>query len=188
VASADVVRDMGRTLLYLLRAGIPSSMVEPGNIKLATPDEFEQNPAKPHITLFLYRVTICNEVRNSPHRTLADGRVTRPLLPLELRYLITPWASDTADEHRILGRIIQVLYDKAELGSADLQDTSWSKDDSVQLIFESLPPEDHYRIWDTTEIPYRLSLTYMCRVIGIEPTEKIGYPPVVEARLGTGAA
>jgi hypothetical protein len=44
--------------------------------------------------------------------------------------------------------------------------------------------EDHYRVWDTTDVPYRLSLTYLARVIGIAPTEITRTAPVVEAVFG----
>jgi len=146
-------------------------MVTEDRIFAATPDEFDalQDPATPAITIFLYRVTVNSEMRNSPPRMLSNGRLSRPPLPLELHYLITPWARDTRDEFRIIGRVMQVLYDRSELGPAELQGSSWSTGDSVQVILDSLPIEDHLRIWDTTDLPYRLSLTYCARVVGIEP-------------------
>jgi hypothetical protein len=189
MASPDVIRDMGDTLLYLLRSGLVG-LVDPTRVVVGTPDEFETlgDPAQPTVTVFLYRVGVNPEMRNGPRRLLPDGRTTRPLLPLELCYLITPWARETRDEYRITGRVVQVLYDRAELGPADLQGASWEAGDTVQLILETLPMVDHYRIWDTTDLPYRLSLTYMARVIGIAPIEELTGPPVVEALIGTGSA
>jgi hypothetical protein len=172
---------MGDTLVHLLKAGVPP-LVNPSDIALTTPDDFESAPSLPTITVFLYRVTVNPEMRNGPRRVLPDGRITRPLLPLDLRYLITAWARDTRGELQIVGRIMQVLYDHAELGAADLQGASWDPDDTVQLVFETLPIEDHYRIWDTTDnTPYRLSLSYLARVIGLAPTEAQQFPPVLEA-------
>jgi uncharacterized protein DUF4255 len=171
---------MGDTIVYLLRAGVPP-LVNPNDIALSTPDDFNSAPNQPTITVFLYRVSISPEMRNGPKRVLPDGRVTRPLLPLDLRYLITAWAKDTRGELQLIGRILQVLYDHPELGPADLQGTSWDVDDTVQLVCETLGVEDHYRIWDTTEIPYRLSLTYLARVVGLAPTEALQIAPVVEA-------
>jgi hypothetical protein len=186
MATRDVIKDAGETLLTLLRNSIDSSIVDPSRISLSTPDEFGgyQRPANPVVTVFLYRIAVSAEMRNQPTRTLSDGRITRPLLPLELYFLITPWAKQTADEYRIVGRILQVLYDHPELGPADLQGDSWGEGDSVQIILESLPVDDHYRIWDSSNLPYRLSLTYLMRVIGIEPGEAISVAPVVEAEFG----
>lgn len=183
MAAADVVKDMGETLVYLLRAAIP--LVDPAKIVVATPDEFEslRDPLKPNITIFLYRIAVNPQLRNDPRRVKPDGTVVRQPLPLELSFLVTAWAKDTRDELKIIGRILQVLYEKSELGPADLVGTSWEKDDTVQLVLESLPLEDHYRIWDANEVPYRLSLTYVARVVGISPVESTASAPVVDAGL-----
>ncbi len=167
--------------------GIPG--VAATDIIVATPDEFEPLAARaapfpPTITVFLYRITIAAEVRNAPKRTLPNGAVTRPLLPLELHYLVTPWATDTAAEHRIVGHVLQVLYDRAELGPSDLQGASWMPGDSVQLTLAALPVEEHFQIWETTDAPYRLSLPYVARVIGIEPAQQRAVAPVLEAVFG----
>lgn len=183
MASDEVVRDMSDTLIALLKAGVPP-LVNANDILLSTPDDFQATPNAPTVTVFLYRITVNPEMRNGPRRMLADGRVTGPLLPVDLHFMITAWARDTRGELAIAGRILQVLYDRAELGPADLQGASWERDDTVQLVLETLPIEDHYRVWDTTDIPYRLSLTYMARVIGIAATEALRFAPVVEARIG----
>lgn len=183
MASADAVRDTADTIAFLLRAGIPA--LDPTKITVATPDEFEslRDPLKPNVTIFLYRIAVNPQLRNAPRRLLPDGTLRPPPLPLELSFLITAWAKDTRDELRLVGRIMQVLYDHRELGPADLVGTSWDTDDSVQLILESLPLDDHYRIWDANEVAYRLSLTYLARVVGLTAIEAIAAPPVVDATL-----
>lgn len=189
MARANVLHDLSDTLVFLLKAALSPGLVESGNIMAATPDQFKNlnPPAKPTVTVFLYRVGVNPELRNGPRRLRPDGQRTRPLLPLELAYLITPWAKETRDEYRIAGRILQVLYDRAELGPADLQGTAWSADDSVQLVLDPLPLEDQFRLWETADIPYRLSLPYLARVIGLEPGETEEAPPVLEAAFHLGA-
>jgi hypothetical protein len=190
MASANVIHDMSETLVHLLRTSIPPAMVDPSRIYVTTPDEFEtlQKPGQPHITLFLYRIAENPQMRNRPRRfDPKTGATTKDLLPLELNYLVTAWAKDTRDELRIIGHIAQTYYDHAEIGPADLRGGSWDPDDCVQLVFDSLPLEDHYRIWDSAEVAYRLSLTYQARVVGIAPTVAIIEPPVVVARIGGGA-
>lgn len=189
MASADVLRDMGDTLLTLLRGGIPAGMVDPSRIVLATPDDFEPlaQPQNPTVTVFLYRVSEHASLRNAPRRTLADGRVQRQPLPLELSYLITAWARSTHAELLIVGRVLQVLYEHGELGPADLVGGAWEAGEGVQLVLESLPLDDHYRIWDASQVPYRLSLTYMVRVVGISSAPGPVPAPVITASLGVGA-
>ena len=128
MATADAVKDMGETIVSLLRAGIPPLVVDPARILVATPDEFDslRDPLKPNITVFLYRIAVNPQMRNDPRRIRPDGSIVRQPLPLELSFLLTAWAKDTRDELRIIGRMLQVLYDKAELGAADLFGTSFA--------------------------------------------------------------
>lgn len=191
MATADAIRDTSDSLVHILRANISSSLVPSTRITAATPDEFAdlRDPLHPAITVFLYRVSVNADLRNVTPPPLPDGRIRRPLLPLELRYLITPWSDDdTRTELSLVGQIAQTFYDNSELGPSDLQGDSWEAGDAVSLEMESLPLEDHYRIWDAVpQVPYRLSLTYVARVVGIESKRLIAYPPVVQARFGRSA-
>jgi hypothetical protein len=189
MAGPAVVRDMGETLVSVLQAAL-TGIVAPTNVKVATPDSFpdlEPTP-QPTCTIFLYRVAVNSVMRNGPRLSLPGGATTRPVLPIDISYLITPWAKDPRDEHLILGTILQALYDRAELGPADLTGASWTSQDSVQLILETLTLEEHFCIWDTVGMPYRLSLTYMARILGINSTEQIVAPPVVQALFAAGVS
>lgn len=189
MAGPAVIRDMGETLVAILQATL-SGIVAPNNVRVATPDSFQdlEPTPQPTCTIFLYRVAVNSVMRNGPRLSLGGGVTTRPLLPVDLSYLITPWARDPRDEHLMLGTILQGLYDHAELGPADLSGASWVADDSVQLVLETLTLQEHFCIWDTVGMPYRLSLTYMARIIGITSTERITAPPVARAMFQAGAA
>ena len=54
MATVEVIRDTGETLLFLLRNSIDAAIVNPNNITLSTPDDFEADPDQPNITVFLY--------------------------------------------------------------------------------------------------------------------------------------
>jgi hypothetical protein len=170
MAGPDVVRNMGETLVALLQA-VLSGIVAPAKVQIATQDSFhdlEPTP-QPTSTTFLYRVAVNSVMRNGPRVALGGGATSRPLLPVDLSYLIRPWAKDPPDEHLILGTIMQGLYDRAELGAADLTGTSWAPDDTVKLVLETLTLQEHFCIWDTIDMPHRLSLTNMTRITGIAP-------------------
>jgi Pvc16 N-terminal domain len=188
MAGHGVVRDMGETLVALLQAAL-HGLVVPEDVRVATPDSFhELEPtSRPTCTIFLYRVAVNSVMRNGPRVVFGGGATSRPLLPVDLSYLITPWAKDPRDEHLILGTIMQGLYDRAELGPAELTGTSWASEDTVQLVLETLTLEEHFCIWDTVDMPYRLSLTYMARIIGIASTERIVAAPVVRSIVQAGA-
>jgi hypothetical protein len=183
MAGPNVVREMSETLARLLQAAL-DGIVPPANVLISTPDNFRELP-RPACTIFLYRVSVNSVMRNGPRVTIRPGVTTRPLLPVDLCYLITPWGRTPEDEHQILGAALQALYDQAELGRSALVGTSWLPDDSVQLVLETLSLEEHFCIWDTVQLPYRLSLTYMVRIIGIAPRDSETISPVARAIFAT---
>lgn len=179
MATSDVIADAGRTLQHYLSAALSPAV----NVIVSTPDDFKSLGQQPTLTVFLYHVSINAELRNGPHVS-AGNTLARPALPLELRYLVTPWVSNTTDAHAVVGTVLQTLYDRASLGPGELQGSSWGPDDSAQVHLESLPVNEHYSIWEPTELPYRLSLTYLMRVLGLEPGVVETVTPVISAQLG----
>jgi len=192
-------------LLRLIEAQLAS--VLPGNtvdVKLATPHAFStlKNVTRSTISVFLYQFSEHTELRNSPQQRLADGTFRRQPLVLELSYLITTWgargqdpaANDTAaalEEHKLFGIVLQGLYDHAEVGRAELfedptKPAVWGERDNLQIVLQALPIEDLYRIWDASELPYQLSATYRVRVLGLESSEVLRAPRVVDAALRIG--
>jgi hypothetical protein len=149
------------------------------SVFLTTPDEIKNSPPDSAVTIILYQVGICGELRNGPRRMGLNGAVGRPALPLDLHFMITPWTTDTGDSYRLIGAIARLLYDHAILTFGQLVgDGVWGTDDSVEIMMESLPVEQHYDIWEPTELPYRLSLTYLARVIGIDSEISTSAVPV----------
>jgi hypothetical protein len=200
VASWQLIERTGETLVRLLQERIDLEVLPPGTVgvQLATTASFEdlRTTDTPMVTLLLYQVAENPERRNDLPRLLSDGTRTRQPLGLELCYLITPWgvrhdlspATDlaaTREEHRLLGLILQALYDHAEVGSARLAENParpvWRQTDGLQIVLESLPVEDHYRIWDASELGYRLSVTYRVRVAALDPAEVAPAPRVASA-------
>lgn len=182
---------------------MPGSTVD---VKLATPHSFGtlKSVSKSTVSVFLYKVNEHAELRNSNQRRLPDGSYRRQPMVLELCYLVTTWGSrgnqpavnDAAaalEEHKLLGVVMQGLYDHAEVSRAELYEDPtkppvWGEQDSLQIILESLPIEDLYRIWDSSELAYQLSATYRIRVLSLDSLEVIRTQPVVDAAFRVGRA
>lgn len=187
-----------RTLVRLLErrfaAALPSTTV---TVQVASPRSFSEFDEidNPYITLFLYQISRSSEIANAPPRRSASGQVARQPLAIELGYLVTAWAPRRAlhlleddppaslEEQRFLGVVLQTFYDHAEVGVAEFVDTDpasvWRAEDSIQIILESIGVEEQYRIWDAIELPYRLSLAYRVRILGIDSAE-LERPSTVE--------
>lgn len=141
-------------------------------------------PPRPSLSLYLYRVTVNEHLRNQPH---AQGPVdTPPPLALDLHYLLTVWAEEARDEHRLMGWAMHRLHTHQVLSASDLNaDGGWGPEDTIQLIPAELSNEDLMRVWDALQRPYTLSSSFIARVVRleVEPSTASG-KPVVARRLG----
>jgi hypothetical protein len=200
VANWRLIEGVGQTLVALIDRKIAQLGVANVTCDVVTGAAFTTlaSTAAPFISLFLYQINNNAELRNLMETVRPDGSRGRQPLPLELCYLVTAWgvrnpadvASDSLaarEEARLLGVVLQALYENAEVGRGDLVESGaapvWAVNDSLQVVLQSLPVETHYRIWDAGELGYRLSLSYRVRVTSLEPDAVRATPPVVEAGL-----
>lgn len=178
MASVDVIADMSTTLVDVLT---PAVAALPCDVRLSNADEFRTfAPITPTITVFLYHIAINAELRNNTPRKVG-GSVSAPSLPVELRYLITPWTAQPLTGHRIMGYVMRRLAEFQTMARKDLSGDSWNDDDTVQLLPENLSLDEYHDIWDPAEIPYKLSMSYLARVIGLDPATAKTSPIVVSA-------
>jgi Pvc16 N-terminal domain len=127
----------------------------------------------PVLTLFLYEIVEDYSVRNrDQRRELVRGqggqryRITRPPMALVLRYLMTAWAADRNTEQLMIGRAMQVLYERQVRRGADLDPQL-----DLPLLSVTLAPlslDERSRVWWAIQQPYRLSLNYEVRVVDVD--------------------
>jgi hypothetical protein len=134
------------------------------------------------VLIFLYRVSINQHLRNV-------GRMTntgvRPVpLSVDLHYLLSFWAASGENEQLALAWTMRQLHETPVMDASVLsREAAWAAEDVVQLIPEEISNEDMMRIWDSLEPHYRLSLSYIARVVRIEPDTTIEQPDVVATRF-----
>ena len=56
----------------------------------------------------------------------------------------------------------------------------------IQIISAELSTEDVMRIWDALDPPYRLSVSYIARLVRLDPDAQRQARPVVTPRLDYG--
>ena len=143
------------------------------------------------IGLWLYRVTM-----NEHARQLRAGAPSRSsqALSVDLHYLLTAWAGNALDEQVTFAWALRQLHLHPLLDASSLSpEAGWSREDAIQLVPAELSTEDVMRIWDAIDPPYRLSVSYVARVVRIEPDEDTAsFAPVVARRdvynsVGAGA-
>lgn len=172
--SAQVIANVTETLVSVLTAGVAGLSTPP----TVVPHDLRTDPGttQTQLTVFLFEVKEDSSARNRPiRRTPAGGtnqvEIQKPEMSLLLRYLITPWGPDRNNDQIILGRVLQVFYDKPILSGSDLAGGGLAgTDTSLKLTVAPLTLEERTRVWQAVNQPYRLSITYEVRVVNIEPT------------------
>src|SRR5262245_28826922 len=91
MASPNAIAAVGGGVVRLLNDAWTAAG-EPGMVsKVFAPADFETSPQGHGLGLFLYRVVVNGPQRNRAARVNAQGVRTRPSLPVDLYYLLTPW-------------------------------------------------------------------------------------------------
>jgi hypothetical protein len=138
-------------------------------------DPTESNVA---VTLFLYRVTVNEQARNrwQPGR---QPKEFPPALPLDLHWMVTVWASGSTAEHVVFGWALSQLERLGSLDTSRLTpDGGWHPSDVVQVLPAELPLENLMRVWDAIQPSYRLSTTYVTRVVRLDLDAEVVKPAV----------
>lgn len=145
-----------------------------------------KDPMRKGFSIYLYRVAINGSVRNLSLRRKHDGSRYRPSLPLDLYYLITPWAENTERQHCMLGWVMRMMEDIGVLSASHLNDhfvDTFMPTESVDIICEPLALTDYFTIWDRLQtLP--LSMTYVIRMIMLDSDVIIKDGTLVQSRGG----
>jgi len=132
------------------------------------------------LSLYLYRVTIDEHVRSQPVRRNHNSSMP---LSVDLHFMITVWSESAAAEQTICAWTMAQLHQHPIMDISSLtEEGGWRNDDVVQIIPAELSNEDLMRIWDALAPDYRLSLSYIARVIRIDASNIAEGLPVVATR------
>lgn len=117
------------------------------------------------LTLYLYGIEESGESRDNQMRSAGPGLLQYPPLAVNLFYLLTAYSttelkSRALDEHRILGKAMQVIYDNAILRGSALQGTLAENNENVRIALHNLSTEEMTKIWNFNDVPYKLSVAY----------------------------
>lgn len=170
MAGYTIIADVGNTLVKILRENmVPDVIANADAIGLCSPADKGDFV----LGLYLYDVKESEEVFDSGMRMAGKNEQRYPSKYLNLFYMLTAYSmSDvkfrSAEEQRILGRVIQVLMDHGNL-DGELQTASVGTY-SVRVEMLRLDNEEKMRLWNMPDVPYKLSLYYKVSPIEIEST------------------
>lgn len=183
MANVYAIHAVGNSIATYLRNTYPTGMpacrfelVSSGQLA----GEFDETT---RITLYLYRVTV-NEHGRGQRRS---GSARAPL-GMDLHYMLSAWAANPLDEQVTLAWAMRALHEVPVLDVSSLSpEAGWARDEIVQVVPAELSTEDVMRIWDALDPAYRLSVSYVARVVVLDPDEDaVEHPRVVTRRLAFG--
>jgi hypothetical protein len=170
MANVRAIYSVGNSIVTYLRNAYPEPLrvQQPCTFSVLTGAELEDVPNQgTTLSLLLYRVTMDQHLRNLGQATDVGERDAP--LSVDLHYLMTVWADSASIEQSILAWAMYELHTRPVLDASSLTpEAGWGRGDVVQIIPAELSNEDIMRIWDALEPSYRLSVSYIARVVRIE--------------------
>jgi hypothetical protein len=187
MASPNAIAATGQAIVAMIAAGISRDEFPNAKFELYQAANF-QNPMSEGISLYLYRITPSGEIRNYPPRISADGRRYRPLLPINLHYILSAWAREALKQQRLLGQAMRILEDTPVIPAGILnqggpEDDTFRPTETVDLIMESISIYDMGAIWDVSKPNVQPSIGYTARMIGLESQVELTDAANVQTRV-----
>lgn len=174
----------------LLDDACPRDRFAGAAVKVLTAAEMKKgDEVKTGLSVFLYRVAVNGPQRNRAARVTADGRRLKPSLPVDLYFLLTPWADSVVQQQQLLGWAMRTLEDAAILPAGLLNAASPEPDvflptEAVELTADPISLPDQSGLWQALQAPWQLSVGYIARMVALDSAVPIAAAgPVVERAL-----
>lgn len=179
--------EAGNALVELLRDQLtPEPLNNRETISLCSPHESENN----QLTLYLYQVE--EENQNTTTGYYQAERDTQRIQSAQyvLRYLVTahskaPAQLKEADQHRIVGAVMQVIRDNPSIPTRYLSGSLAEEGADLHISVERTPLEQLLKIWNNTSKEYKLSFVVMLTGVTIRSRRERRVPRVTEVEFGS---
>lgn len=188
MASHRAIAAVSTALQGLVRDRYPREEFGPGlPIELYQTRDFE-SPMQDGFSIYLFRVAVNGAMRNLTLRRTPDGRRFRPSLPLDLHYMVTPWAQDVQRQHRMLGWVMRTIEDVGIFSAGHLNHYVAERDtfaphEGLEIICDPLTLSDYLTLWDRLRPRLPASATYTLRMVFIDSEVEAHDAVPVQTRL-----
>jgi hypothetical protein len=187
MALYTAIAAVGTAIVNLLKDASRTEFPQ-AQFKLLQASDFTANNALPTpegVSVYLYRVTPSTQRRNLPPRTDQAGLRFRPSMPIDLYFLISPWAANAEKQLRLLGWTMRVLEDTSIIPATLLNELEqdgkiFAPAENVELFFEAISLADMALLWDNLkQVKTMPSVTYVARMVLLDSfTQQKVYDPV----------
>lgn len=190
MANIRAIHSVGQSIATFLSNTYPPtlygrSMPECDFELLSTSELLAEPTDANRIAIVLYRVAMNEHARQALGR---QGRADSGQLSLDLHFLVSAWFPTAEPEQVAFAWTLRQLHLHPVLDASSLSpEAGWARDEVIQLVPNELSNEDMMRLWDAVVPSYRLSASYVARVVRLDPDEdRAEFAPVVARRLAYG--
>ena len=185
MANYRAIAAASATIKGLLRDRFPNAEFGgPLNIEIYQAKDFA-SPMKDGIALCLWRVAPNISRRATGTRTDILGRKFKPSLPVDLFYLLVPYAETAERQLRLLGWMLRAMEDMGPLVASRLnhflaESDIFAEAESLDMVNDPLSIADQLTLWDRIKT-MPPSATYAMRLLMLDSDQRIEeFPLVVE--------
>jgi hypothetical protein len=180
LASYHAISAISQAIVSLLKTARPASEFPNIDVKLFQAKDVQNVGDFEGVSLFLYRVPVSGARRQMPPGIGPGGRPFKPALPVDLYYLLTPWAKTAEMQHLLLGWAMRTIEDSPSLPPSLLNahfpnERPFRSGETVELIHDTLSVQDLNNIWEILgKHNVQVSATYVVRVVPIDSQIETG--------------
>jgi hypothetical protein len=187
MAGPYAIAAVGQAILALLAGSLPKPEFAGAELKLYSAKDF-QSPMEEGIALYLHRITPANNIRNMPPRVDPDGRRYRPSLPIDVHYLLVPYARDAFKQQRLLGWALRTIEDTPILHPSLLNQYGPEPDtfhdgECVDIIMETIAYQDLGAVWDVAKPGIQPAVPYVVRMLQLDSALEMIDAGLVQTRV-----
>jgi hypothetical protein len=186
LANQAAITGVSKAILGLIETSCPRALLNAPQFALYHTQNFD-SPMAEGFSVYLYWVALNAGSRNLGPRRTADDRLIRPPVPVDLHYLITPWAADPARQQQLLAWTMRFFEDLAVLPSGVLnhylaESETFRPEETVELVPEVLSLSDYLNLWDKLKPKMQTSLSYAARMVLLDADADVEELPRVQKR------
>jgi len=139
---------------------------------------------KVSLNIFLYQVLANPAWRNQDLPSgKPNGQPSRPLLPLNLYFVISACEDDQLAAHEKLGKVMLAIHDNPAILDFDAVTGIKNQPDPIRATLQPVSLDEMSKLWSAFQAPYRPSVAYEVGVVLIE-SEKPDSSPMPVTRRG----
>lgn len=169
MSASTAIGDVTLSLRDLLVNGQkPQKPEDRFEVSLKSPADETIGANTPKINLYLFRIEENSFAKNRDWQAAGAEILHKQPLSLNLFYVLTPYAREQEDGHRVLGEAMRILYDNAIIEPSLLRESLEHTAEALKLDLCPFNLEELTRVWNAFNIPYRLSVCYQVRIVFID--------------------